>query len=96
MRSKKTRFVGYYAVRQEYDEARWRDWICDVDGRVELKVGGSRYVFGPSWGTGGRLTENIDVLLQSLCRVIAQLAAPFDFLKCAPVWDASARELCDG
>jgi hypothetical protein len=45
---------------------------------------------------GERLTENIDVLLQGLCRVIAQLAAPFDFLKCAPAWEAPARELCDG
>jgi hypothetical protein len=36
--------------------------MCDVDGRVELKVADCQYVFGASWGTGERLTENIDFL----------------------------------
>jgi hypothetical protein len=49
-------------VRQEFDKARWRDLMCDVDGRVELKVADCQYVFGASWGTGERLTENIDFL----------------------------------
>jgi hypothetical protein len=55
IRSEKTRFVEDIAVRQEYDEARWRDSICDVDGRVELKVGGSQDVFGPSVDIGESL-----------------------------------------
>jgi hypothetical protein len=38
------------AVRQEFDKARWRALMCDVDGRVELKVADSQNIFGPSCG----------------------------------------------
>jgi hypothetical protein len=70
-------------VRQEFDKARWGGLMCDVDGRVELKVD-SQYVFGAScgyWGeTHGKHRHPFIRLVSSQLLVLAAL----DILKYAP------------